>query len=162
MRVRSPRPANIFVIDPGPIKSAYVLMNPLDCQILQFDLVENSELLSKLKEASREDFTLVIEMIACYGQTVGQTVFDTCVWIGRYLQAFNGKTELVKRIEVKMHMCHHPRAKDADIRRALIERIGEPGTKKDPGPTYGIKKDIWAALGLAITYADKLHGRFNV
>ncbi len=34
--------------------------------------------------------------------------------------------------------------------------FGEPGTKKNPGPTYGIKSHLWAALAVAVTAYDKI------
>ena len=58
------------------------------------------------------------------------------------------------------------KATDSNIRVALIDMFprtgqntkGEPcakGCKKHPGPLYGVSKDVWAALGVAITY-DKM------
>jgi hypothetical protein len=46
------------------------------------------------------------------------------------------------------------RAKDSNIRQALIDRFGEPGTKKVPGLLYGIKKDEWSALALGVFWHD--------
>jgi hypothetical protein len=48
------------------------------------------------------------------------------------------------------------KAKDANIRQALIDKIGPQGTKKDPGPTYGISKDVWSALAIAVTHTAKI------
>ena len=58
-----------------------------------------------------------------------------------------------------MHLCGNNSAKDSNVRQALIDRFPRSGggktpqigTKGDPGPLYGIKKDEWAALGVAIT-----------
>ena len=33
------------------------------------------------------------------------------------------------------------------------------GTKSQPGPLFGFKADIWAALGVGVTYANKIEQR---
>ena len=93
-------------------------------------------------------------MIACYGMAVGAEVFETCVWIGRYLEKAQGDMSRIKRGEVKMHLCHSMKAKDSNIRQALIDRFGAPGTKKAPGLTFGLSGDMWAAFAVAVTYHD--------
>lgn len=78
---------------------------------------------------------LVIEMIASYGMAVGQTVFETCVWIGRFVEiaSFNNiKFEYIYRKDEKMNLCYSMKAKDSNIRQALIDRFGPVGTKKNP------------------------------
>jgi len=107
---------------------------------------------------------LVIEQIRSYGMAVGAEVFDTCVWTGRFIQAWGGPHTMVPRIDVKMHLCKSPRAKDTNVRQALIDRFGPGkdkaiGTKKNPGPLYGFKRDMWAALGVAVTYWDTKRGQ---
>jgi len=99
--------------------------------------------------------TLAIEMIASYGMAVGREVFETCVWIGRFQQVWRSpeSVRLVYRRDVKLHLCGNPRAKDPNIRQALIDLLGPAGTKKQPGPTYGVKSHAWAALGVAVTVA---------
>ncbi|HET6477318.1 MAG TPA: hypothetical protein VFH93_14740 [Thermoleophilia bacterium] len=45
--------------------------------------------------------------------------------------------------------------KDANIRQALLDRFGGPaavGRKAAPGPLYGIARDVWSALAIAVTY----------
>ncbi len=104
---------------------------------------------------------LAIEMIASYGMPVGKEIFETCVWIGRFVQAWGGPFTQVYRRDVKLHLCGQPRAKDANIRAALIDKFGPGkgkaiGTKKSPGPLYGMTADCWAALGVAVTYRDSM------
>jgi len=43
------------------------------------------------------------------------------------------------------------KAKDANIRQALIDKLGPVGTKKSPGPLWGVKSHIWSALAVAVT-----------
>jgi hypothetical protein len=62
---------------------------------------------------------------------------------------------MVKRMKVKMHLCGNSRAKDGNIRQALIDRLGAPGKKKAPGPTFGVVADQWQALALAVTVWDE-------
>lgn len=78
---------------------------------------------------------LVIEMIASYGMPVGKEVFDTCVWIGKFIQTVEDRkmqAKYIYRKDEKMNICHSMKAKDSNIRQALIDRFGEVGTKKNP------------------------------
>lgn len=154
----------ILAIDPGNIESAYVILDK-DLKPIEFGKVQNEELLDDLfwdrfhrrcMEATDEmiDY-LAIEMIASYGMAVGKEVFDTCVWIGRFIQEANVKEiKLVYRKEVKMNLCQTMKAKDSNIRQALIDRFGEVGTKKNPGWFHGFKSDIWQAYAVGVTYND--------
>lgn len=78
---------------------------------------------------------LVIEMIASYGMPVGKEVFDTCVWIGKFIQTAEDRkiqTKYIYRKDEKMNICNSMKAKDSNIRQALIDRFGIVGTKKKP------------------------------
>jgi hypothetical protein len=55
-----------------------------------------------------------------------------------------------------MNLCNSMKAKDSNIRQALIDRFGEVGVKKAPGWFYGFKKDVWAAYAVGVTYLDKI------
>lgn len=74
-------------------------------------------------------------MIASYGMAVGKEVFETCVWIGRFIEIAifkNIEVEYIYRKDEKMNLCNSMKAKDSNIRQALIDRFGEVGTKKNP------------------------------
>ena len=62
---------------------------------------------------------------------------------------------MLPRRAVKLALCGDSRAKDANIRQALIDRFGGSaaiGRKAAPGPLYGISRDVWSALAIAVTY----------
>lgn len=63
---------------------------------------------------------------------------------------------LLPRKDVKLHLCQSPRANDATIRQALIDKFGGKdaaiGNSKAKGPLYGITRDVWQALALAVTW----------
>lgn len=141
---------NLLAIDPGSTQSAYISTrrDGTSYQISQFGKVDN-EAVKSILESNWE--AISIEMIASYGMPVGAEVFETCLWIGRFVQAAAPKpVRLVYRREVKMHLCGSMKAKDGNIRQALIDKIGPQGTKKNPGPTYGISGDVWSALAVAV------------
>ena len=147
----------ILAIDPGNVRSGWVLYD--DSAIIH-GLEDNEVVLNRLLSGwFRRAGVVAIEMIAHYGtgMPAGKTVFDTCVWIGRFVQASRKPDEvlLVPRMEVKMHLCGSARAKDGNVRQAVIDRLGEPGTKKKPGFTHGVAGDVWQALALALTVADR-------
>lgn len=146
----------IMAIDPGPTESAWVIWDGQ--KVEDFGKAANAYV---LQGAGGGQFDhLVIEMIACYGMAVGKEVFETCVWIGRYIQAFDrsAATTRITRIEVKSHLCHSGKANDSNIRQAIIDRFGGKdiaiGKKKSPGPLFGISGDSWAALSVALTWWD--------
>lgn len=147
----------ILAIDPGPARSAWVFFDGIN--ILDKSIEDNEDVLQKLRRA---DFTgpLIIEMIASYGMPVGREVFETCVWIGRFAERHLGDSHFLYRTKIKMHLCQTARAKDSNIRQALLDRFGPGrklaiGLKKTPGPLYGFKKDLWSALAVAVTWMDQ-------
>lgn len=149
----------ILAIDPGTTLSAYVVYDGE--RIIEKGHVENDEMLSIVERLSNDYGVtrLAVEMVACYGMAVGREVFETCVWIGRFIEAWRRDYSYVYRKDVKMHLCNSTRAKDANVRQALLDRFGRTrqeavGTKKAPGPLYGVAKDIWAALGVAVTFSE--------
>lgn len=144
--------AEIFAIDPGTEISGWVRYQ--NGKVIASGVTENSELLQAIQFEGRVLDLLAIEMIASYGMPVGREVFETCVWIGRFIQAWPGTHRLVYRKDVKMHLCGTPRAKDANVRQVLLDKVGAPGVKRNPGPTYGVKSHAWAALGVAVTAAE--------
>lgn len=145
-------------IDPGNVESAYALVDE-ECRPVHAGKVDNYQLRSALDlPAFRADVT-AIEMVASYGMPVGADVFETCVWIGRFIEQRPG-ARLVYRRDVKLHHCHSAKAKDSNITQALIDRFasGAPnrgkGTKAEPGWFYGFRADIWQAYALAVYIAD--------
>ena len=53
------------------------------------------------------------------------------------------------RKDIKIHLCGTMKAKDANIRQALIDKHGKVGTAKNKGPLYGISSHLWSALAVA-------------
>lgn len=154
--------SRLLAIDPGSTESGWVLIDTESCQPLDFGKDANNKLLDYLRDGRLDEEAVVIEMVASYGMAVGKDVFETCVWIGRFSESLAGRTipELVYRQPVKLHHCHSAKAKDSNIRQALVDRFapGQPnygkGTKAQPGWFYGFKADIWAAYALAVYAAD--------
>lgn len=146
----------ILGIDPGPKESAYVQYDTdMGGNIMSHDYIPNEGLLKKIIPSLDLLYdTIVIEWIEGYGLTVGKETFETCYWVGRFTQAA-GHAERLGRKAIKSHLCNTTQARDRDIRMALIDKLGEPGTKKKPGPTYGIVGDEWAALAVAVTWAER-------
>lgn len=150
---------NVFAIDPGPRESAYVVLKDgkVDCGMVR----SNHEIRQLIRQGSHKDCSVMaIEMIACYGMPVGKETFETCLWIGRFIEANTGsldrpKDALVYRKDIKIHLCGTMKAKDANIRQSLIDKLGAPGTKANPGATYGVTGHLWAALAVAVYASEK-------
>ena len=161
----------IVAVDPGPETSALLEWFPVRGHVGLKETCYRNEALSELLGAyeplqlnGSTRTTLVVEKVCSYGMTVGAEVFETVYWSGRLCESWLRGTGLpfyrLPRIDVKMHLCHDSRAKDANIRQALIDRFGPGkekaiGLKSSPGPLYGVTGHCWAALALAVTFADR-------
>ena len=149
----------ILAIDPGTIQSGYVLYAPGLTVI--GDTIPNEQMFGMIDSMTPN--VIAVEMIASYGMPVGREVFETCVWIGRYVQYCleHGKPfpRFVYRKDVKMALCQSPRAKDANVWQALVDRFGEPGSKKLPGFLYGIRSHARAALAVAVYMEMRLRAQ---
>lgn len=147
----------VLAIDPGPAKSAWVILDGAEC-IARFGISENTYLCDGIMTKLVEADYLVVEKIASYGMPVGEEVFETVYWTGRFCQAHYAHLKpgyRIPRIAVKQHLCRDSRAKDGNIRQALIDRFGGSGAIKKGGPLYKISKDVWAALAVGVTWWDQ-------
>lgn len=151
----------VMAIDPGPVQSAFVQLNTLTERIVNANKFDNGTLRILCAPPRNRDDRLAIEMIASYGMPVGAEVFQTCVEIGRFIEAWGiGESPtLVYRKDVKLHLCGQTRAKDSNIRQALIDRWGGKAATKKGGALSGIKADMWSALAVAVTWSDLHAGK---
>lgn len=148
-----------LAIDPGPVESGWCLM--VGRHVMQSGVLQNAEVLDLLSGSESTFAALAIEMIASYGMPVGREVFETCVWIGRFVQAWHDpeSVHLVYRKDVKLHLCGTTKAKDGNVRQAIIDlypasgggSTPQIGTKAKPGPLYGVSSHAWPAIGVALT-----------
>lgn len=140
-----------MAIDPGTTESGWCHLHRLG-HVVASGVWSNSVMLRFIKESGREQ--LAIEMIDSYGMRVGREVFQTCLWIGRFIQSWRNPdaVRLVYRREVTKYLLPPPKKQykfattDANIRQALIHKLGEDGTVR-----AGVKSHAWAALAVAVT-----------
>ena len=161
-------------IDPGPEKSAYVVIE--DGRIVLARKVDNGRLLDMLSTPEWKfwiEERVIIEQIKAY-EHIGDTVLWTVHWCGRLHQVAvqNGMhVAYVPRATVKTHVTGHCRtAKDRHVREAMIDRWGPPQIPMTddeqadvpkskrrrfrPGPTAAFRADMWAALAVATWWLD--------
>lgn len=154
----------IFAIDPGNIQSAYCLMNDEaeEYQFVEFGKQDNHVVMKRMIELLPEIDGVIIERMQSYGMPVGETTFVSAEWIGRFSQEAEKKVfvSYIYRRDEKLYICGSPRAKDANIRAALIERFAKKdktngkGTKNNKDVFYGVKADMWSAICIGTTYFD--------
>lgn len=158
----------VLAIDPGNIESAWCLIDRETLAPVDFAKDVNESVRRVIRETPAE--AVVIERLASYGMAVGREVLETCEWVGRFTESSVFRllpVEYVYRREVKLHICGDSRAKDSNIRRALIDRFARhdlkngKGTAKNPDWFYGFTADVWQAYAAGITdiEADPAHER---
>ena len=157
---------NILTLDPGTTHTAWMLYDTARQLPVKFDWVENSDILVILENNGGDlSFNHVVcEGIQSYGMPVGRETFETCIWIGRFMQLADNRVpfQIMYRRDVKLNLCNSVRAKDSNVRQALLDRFPATGGGKTPqvgtkaarGPLYGVSKHVWSTLAIAVTWCD--------
>jgi len=174
----------IIGIDPGPNESGIVRGrfngqaaehggSPPACLIGQRALLaeisgyfdSNESLLDYPLPQWCQHSLLAIEWPATYGMAVGQSIFQTCFWAGRFVQRWfqlGGPIVVpILRSTVRNLLAGHVRATGQELRNAIYEMYGGDrkaahGTKKNPGPLYGISGHCMDALAVALALAKMI------
>lgn len=151
----------ILAIDPGTQQSGWAVLD--SGRVKESGVSPNASVLERIrvlggyiKAGLHAPMTLAVERFEARGMAIGDESVETVMWTGRFIQAWHHPEAVVrvKRSAVKLHLCGTTRAKDANVRQALIDKLGPPGTKKAPGPTHGVASHAWAALAVAVTASE--------
>lgn len=149
-------------------------------EVLFKDKIKNDAVYYALKTSLKDyikanninhiEVLIAIEHIENHGMAVGSSTFETCYFIGELnyrlknelmynllkdiqeLKTASIDTQRVYRHQEKTAICYNSRAKDSNIRQALIDTFGIVGTKNNQGYFYGFKSDIWSSFAIAYTY----------
>jgi len=154
---------NLLCIDPGTESSGVVVIDTVTMDVVSIHgSASNWEVLDMVAIEYCEH--MAIEMIQGQGMPVGRETFETCLWIGRFIQAFrNGQDHtLIYRGVVKDVLCGSRKAKDANIRQALLDRYPRSGggktpqigTKAQQGPLFGMSTHAWPALAVGHAWVE--------
>jgi hypothetical protein len=154
----------IFAIDPGPTHSAMVLFD--DCErkvVLSEAQATHDTVMFMLAHdgIDKENLTVACEGLQCFGMAVGKETFETGYNIGEIRHLCKTQDiafQLVFRGQVKQFLCHSAKAKDGNIRQAILDSFPatgggatpQVGTKKAPGPLLGVSSHSWSALAVAL------------
>lgn len=151
----------ILAIDPGPTTSGWVLYdNGIYPQVIECgqeaDLDTVFRILGRcLSERGVE--VVAIERVQSYGIS-GASLLETSEVVGRLWQRaldVGFSVRLVRRLQVLSALNVTGKGnKDSLVRHRLMEihgGSGSVGTKKAPGPLYGVSGHAWSALAVAWT-----------
>ena len=166
---------HILAIDPGTTLSAYALIRD-DYSIISAAKVPNEELLTLVKGGEWSEMVIeCMEARHVVNGVIGAETYDTCYWIGRYMQAAIdlGKTvhqiyraqersRLVptKKNKLPKHPAHVGQSADSQIRATLIRRFAQhdmkngKGTAKNKDVFYGFARDMWSAFAIGVVHLD--------
>lgn len=177
----------ILAIDPGTTESAYVV-GTKDYGIISHAKVPNAQIIDLIERGGCD--VLVVECMEARTlnvtiskdgkkpppQKVGDETYETCYWIGRFMEAAYRKNMMVHRVRRGQEQ-HYivpstrnklprlpepvPKSKDAKIRAGLVMRFAKFDKKTGKGKAackdtfYGFKTDEWMAFAVLVVYLDK-------
>lgn len=153
----------VLGLDPGPAESALVEYDAEARAVLVHRKAPNEHVratMLPLLVVRCPPGVLVIETPHARGGIERQAVMDTCIEVGRVVEVWRrlaGDAHHIWRETVKRAILGSAKGTDAQVRAALLDRWGGVsaiGRKASPGPLYGLRGDEWAALAVAVAWAD--------
>ena len=161
----------ILAVDPGPLKSAWLMVEPGE-PMRGVQQEDNEAVLGIIEAVCNPTTMLAVEYMHSMGMPQSQGVLDAQYWVGRFADracTHGAAVAHMKRRDVKLYICGNARAKDANVRQALIDRypptgggsVPQIGTKKAPGPLYGMATHLWSCLAIALTAQHEREGDEN-
>jgi len=151
----------LLSIDPGTFESGWVLMDTGTAAILDKGITDNTELVARIQDNKLGAGHFAIELIEPRGMPIGNSTLITVLWTGRFVQAFDGNTSMIHRRRVKLFLTGSVRAKDSNVNTAVGDMYhplgtkSAKGTKKNPGPLYGCKSHIFAAIAVGLYWLEE-------
>ncbi len=150
----------ILGIDPGSTKSGWALWQPGRKVHASGNepggAWENERFINACRTAPSLDNIdlVVIERIVIY-QASTDDIHNTIVYYGRLIEVLNQRganVMLLKRSEICkiLGISGGKGSRDAKVTARMKEIVGDPGTKKEPGPAYGVSGHSWQALSAAV------------
>lgn len=115
----------ILALDPGNTKTAWVLYDggtPVTWGYHANEVVRR--MLARYRATTLP--ILAVEYMRPRGMLMSQEAMDTMFELGRMVEAWRREWKPVGRLQAKLHICGSPKANDANIRAALIDRYGGP------------------------------------
>ncbi len=116
----------IYGIDPGTERSGYVLIARRDYELVDAQVIDNPTLRMYMRNPPKlpHEAELCVEFMVPRGMPTSAEEMRTMFELGRIVEAWGAEYRPITRQEVKMAICGTPRAKDANIRAAIIDIYG--------------------------------------
>ena len=157
--------SRIAGIDPGPTHSGLVRLTTGEhghwppAVTFAAKEMSNADLLASLTETACD--LVVCEWLVTYkNAAIGASVLDTALLVGRIIERSTAPVRLITRPDIGRELCQSGRAKNAQLRAAILEmypatgggKDGRLGTSKAPGPLYSVSSHAWSALAAALAW----------
>jgi hypothetical protein len=120
----------MIAIDPGTEQSGVVYYE--NDNVTYADIMPNAEVVKHLDSNWKQ--RVAIELVQPMGMPLGMSTVWTVLWTGRFVEAAGTETDVrwIHRTTIKADLCASTRAKDANVRQALIDLFPATGGGKSP------------------------------
>ena len=150
----------ILGIDPGNEQSGYVVVD--NYKVIDAGKIKNEKLLVKIIHIPafmRDVDAVCIELIQSYGSVAGRTLYDTCIWTGRFIQALahahlHVPIHLYTRPKIMRAIVGTNKGGDRALRATLLLRFGGDKKGEPMHPLRGGGGDLRAAYAAVVYHMD--------